>query len=223
MKNDSKSDPVGIDGRQRRASALATREKILRAAIEEIADRGYERARLVDIAERAGLTVGSVYTWFKNKSDLFNAALELSISEQQGKNLAFIDSDKVRELGTEPSSHWLMLIASLSPRQSSLDKGPTDAQKLLIEALKSAWRDEESYETVRPQIAQLVEQYKVIINNAMELGAIDKALNAELLARLFIAFPVGLSLLTLSGLPDPDPAAFIPFFERFNSTLKPKK
>jgi AcrR family transcriptional regulator len=214
---------VNIDGRQRRSSALATREKILRAAIEEIADRGYERARLVDIAERADLTVGSVYTWFKNKSDLFNAALEYSLAEQQTRNMSFLQSDGVRELGTEANSHWMMLIASLAPRNTARDNGPTDAQKLLIEALKSAWRDEESYDTVRPQIATLFDQYKVIITNAMDAGAIDKALDADLLARLFLAFPVGLSLLTLAGLPDPDPAAFIPFFERFDKTLRPQE
>jgi len=212
---------VNIDGRQRRSSALATREKILQAAVTEIADRGYERARLVDIAERADLTVGSVYTWFKNKSDLFNAALEYSLAEQQTRNIGFLVSDDVRELGTEPQSHWMILIGSLAPRNTARDTGPTDAQKLLIEALKSAWRDEESYDTVRPQIAKLFDQYKLIIANAMDAGAIDKALDADLLARLFLAFPVGLSLLTLSGLPDPDPAAFIPFFERFDMTLKP--
>jgi len=214
---------VNIDGRQRRSSALATREKILRAAVEEIADRGYERARLVDIAERADLTVGSVYTWFKNKSDLFNAALEYSIAEQQMSNMKFIESDRAREMGAETNSHWLMLIASLAPRNTKHNKGPTDAQKLLIEALKSAWRDEESHDTVRPQIVNLFDQYKVIIENAMETGAIDKALDANVMARLFLAFPIGLSLLTLSGLPDPDPAAYIPFFERFSKTLKPPK
>ena len=214
---------VNIGGRSRRSSALATRERILRAAVEEIADRGYERARLVDIAERADLTVGSVYTWFKNKSDLFNAALEYSLAKQHADNLSYAQSDDVRELGTEPNSHWMMLIASLAPRNTARDKGPTDAQKLLIEALKSAWRDEESYDTVRPQIAKLFDQYKVIITNAMEGGAIDTALDADLLARLFLAFPVGLSLLTLSGLPDPDPAAFVPFFQRFDATIRPQE
>jgi AcrR family transcriptional regulator len=213
---------VNIDGRSRRSSALASREKILRAAIAEIADRGYERARLVDIAERADLTVGSVYTWFKNKSDLFNAALEYSLAEQQSRNMILL-SDDIRELSTEPISHWMVLIGSLAPRNTAHDKGPTDAQKLLIEALKSAWRDEDSYDTVRPQIARLFDQYKVIITNAMNDGAIDKALSADLLARLFLAFPVGLSLLTLSGLPDPDPAAFIPFFERFGKTIRPQE
>lgn len=214
---------VNNDGYLRRSSPLATKEKILQAAVAEIADRGYEHARLVDIAERAGLTVGSVYTWFENKSDLFNAALEYSLAQQQEKNLAFLDSEAALELDTEPNSHWLVLLAMLAPRHIIFDKGPTDAQKLLIEALKSAWRDEESHDTVRPQIAKLFDQYKVIITNAMNAGSIDTALDADLLARLFLAFPIGLSLLTLSGLPDPEPAAFIPFFERFNKTLKPQK
>lgn len=218
-----KGNIVKIDGRLRRSSALISRENILRAAIAEIADRGYERARLIDIAARAGLTVGSVYTWFKNKSDLFNAALEFSLAEQQTENLIFMQSDEVRDSGAEPMAHWLLLIGSLAPRDSVHNKGPTDAQKLLIEALKSAWRDEESQETVRPQISKLLQQYEKVVSDAMTAGAIDSALDANLLARLFLAFPIGLSLLTLSGLPDPDPAAFIPFFERFNKTLKPQK
>ncbi|NDF69473.1 MAG: TetR family transcriptional regulator, partial [Actinobacteria bacterium] len=65
---------VNIDGRDRRPWALQTRDKILNAAVEEIAERGFERARLVDIAERAGVTVGSIYTWYRDKTDLFTAA-----------------------------------------------------------------------------------------------------------------------------------------------------
>ncbi len=220
MKDEHQVRIVEIDGRLRRVSALATRENILRAAIVEIADRGYEHARLVDISERAGITVGSIYTWFKNKSDLFNAALEFSLSEQQTKNLAIIQSDEEHKLETKPSPHWLLLIASLVPGNTSHKTGPTDAQKLLIEALMSAWRDEESQETVLPQLSKLLNQYHQIITDAMATGAIDQSLDADLLARLFLAFPVGLSLLTLSGLSAPEPAAFIPLLERFNRTLK---
>ncbi|NBR92516.1 MAG: TetR family transcriptional regulator [Actinobacteria bacterium] len=50
---------VNIDGRDRRPWAVVSREKLLRAAIAEIADRGYEHARLVDIAARADMTVGA--------------------------------------------------------------------------------------------------------------------------------------------------------------------
>ncbi|NCX78755.1 MAG: TetR/AcrR family transcriptional regulator [Actinobacteria bacterium] len=77
---------VNIDGRDRRPWALQTRDKILNAAVEEIAERGFERARLVDIAERAGVTVGSIYTWYRDKTDLFTAALDHAIEEQRSNN-----------------------------------------------------------------------------------------------------------------------------------------
>ena len=65
---------VTVDGRDRRPWALASRERLLEAATEEIAAVGFERARLAEIASRADMTPGSVYTWFANKEELFRAA-----------------------------------------------------------------------------------------------------------------------------------------------------
>ncbi len=208
---------INIDGRDRRPWAVISREKLLEAAVAEIADRGYENARLVDIAARANLTVGSVYTWFKNKSDLFNAALEYAITSQQERNRAQLESEET----LKGSAHWMLMITALAPRQGSADSGPTAAQKLLIEALKAAWRDEDSRDVIMPQIAGLLAQYENTIRQGMAEGAIASDLDANLLARLFMAFPIGLSMLTLAGLPDPNPASFIPFFQRFGETLKP--
>ena len=56
----------------------------------------------------------------------------------------------------------------------------------------------------------------------MAAGNIDSKLDTKILARLFLAFPIGLSLLTLSGLPDPDMRNMIVFFERFAEVLKPR-
>jgi len=50
---------VRIDGKDRRPWSVASRETLLQAAIAEIAERGYEHARLVDIAARADMTVGN--------------------------------------------------------------------------------------------------------------------------------------------------------------------
>jgi AcrR family transcriptional regulator len=46
------------------------REKIFYAAVEEFASQGFEKARISDIAERAGISHGSVYTYFKTKDDI---------------------------------------------------------------------------------------------------------------------------------------------------------
>jgi AcrR family transcriptional regulator len=53
-----------------------TRTRILTAAEQEFAEKGYEGARLADIAEAAGCSVGTVYVRFKDKSALFLAIAE---------------------------------------------------------------------------------------------------------------------------------------------------
>ena len=47
-----------------------TRERVLSAALEVFTDRGYAAATVEEIAERAGLTKGAVYYWFRDKEDL---------------------------------------------------------------------------------------------------------------------------------------------------------
>ena len=76
-----------VNGRNRRPWALQSREKLLKAATEEIARVGFDKARLVDIAKAADMTAGSVYTWFENKEDLFRAALEDALESQLLGNL----------------------------------------------------------------------------------------------------------------------------------------
>ena len=55
----------------RRAPAVRdTRERVLSAALEVFAERGYHAATVEEIAERAGMTKGAVYYWFRDKVDL---------------------------------------------------------------------------------------------------------------------------------------------------------
>lgn len=52
------------------------RDVIVAAALDEFFDRGFSAARMDDIAERAGLSKGALYLYFKSKEDLFNAMIE---------------------------------------------------------------------------------------------------------------------------------------------------
>lgn len=67
----------------------ATRARILAAAEEEFAEKGYEGARIADIAARAGCSVGAVYFRFKDKSALFLAIVE-SFAEGARANLKMV-------------------------------------------------------------------------------------------------------------------------------------
>jgi AcrR family transcriptional regulator len=54
---------------QRRPAARP--EEILRAALQEFGAAGYERARLADIARRAGVSKATLYLYFDSKDALF--------------------------------------------------------------------------------------------------------------------------------------------------------
>jgi AcrR family transcriptional regulator len=56
--------------------SLVTRERIVAAAEKAFADKGYEGARISDIARRAGCSVGAVYFRFADKDALFFAIAE---------------------------------------------------------------------------------------------------------------------------------------------------
>ena len=57
--------------KRRSLSPQARREAILAAALDEFTARGYEGARLDDVAKRAGVAKGTIYLYFTDKQALF--------------------------------------------------------------------------------------------------------------------------------------------------------
>jgi len=54
-----------------RARLAAARERIVDAALTQLAEGGYASASVVAVARRAGVATGSVYRHFPSKADLF--------------------------------------------------------------------------------------------------------------------------------------------------------
>ena len=57
-----------------RARAAAARERIVLAALDQLAEGGYASTSMVAVARRAGVATGSVYRHFPSKGDLFAEA-----------------------------------------------------------------------------------------------------------------------------------------------------
>jgi AcrR family transcriptional regulator len=57
-----------------RARAAAARERIVLAALDQLAEGGYASASMAAVARRAGVATGSVYRHFPSKGDLFAEA-----------------------------------------------------------------------------------------------------------------------------------------------------
>jgi len=52
------------------------RNRIMSAALDEFMSKGYEGSSMRDIASEAGVAIGNVYRYFKNKDELFNSIME---------------------------------------------------------------------------------------------------------------------------------------------------
>lgn len=63
--------PVASSPTVREARGAARRETILAAALDEFSARGFEAARLEDVAKRAGIAKGTIYLYFSDKESLF--------------------------------------------------------------------------------------------------------------------------------------------------------
>lgn len=87
------------------------RQRLLDAAAEEFAERGFNAARLTEVARRAGFTKGAVYSNFESKQDLFAELFAQRSLELAGRVLAEIaglNPSAAVERGGEAIASWMM-------------------------------------------------------------------------------------------------------------------
>jgi AcrR family transcriptional regulator len=72
-------------GSEANPAAAARRAAILDAALHVFAEHGYESARLDEVAARAGVAKGTLYLYFKDKEDLFEAMVRSAVAPIMGK------------------------------------------------------------------------------------------------------------------------------------------
>ena len=65
------------------AHEQAVRQRIVDAAIRVFGEMGYQRATVQDVVRASGLSVGAVYTHFKNKEELFLVACACEVEPQK--------------------------------------------------------------------------------------------------------------------------------------------
>ena len=112
------------------ARRAATRERIVAAALDQLAEGGYASASVQAIATRAGVATGTVYRHFPSKSDLFAEAFRRA-SARELAVLAEIAEDDDR-----PARERLALAAETFARRALAS--PTRAYALLAEPVDPA-------------------------------------------------------------------------------------
>ena len=77
----------------RKARSAERRDAILAAALDEFSARGFEAARLDDVARRAGVAKGTIYLYFRDKESLFQELIRTMLTPLVGTIEAMGEAD----------------------------------------------------------------------------------------------------------------------------------
>jgi AcrR family transcriptional regulator len=189
-----------------------TRQRILAAAEEVFAERGYEGAALADIARRAGFTTGAIYGCFRDKAELLLEVVRSVLESQQEAAVAYSRLDPGD--GALPAR-----VAGLADQ--FVDEAGARQRALVLEAHVAARRDPEVGELLRAFQAGRLEELTRAIERAQEAGEVDAAVDAATVATLFLAIPLGVVVLDAAGVELPSSADWAEVAQHMTTTLRP--
>ncbi|MGH3237313.1 MAG: TetR family transcriptional regulator [Streptosporangiaceae bacterium] len=169
-------------GRIAGVTAAETRERLLRAAADVFARRGYDGTRVADIATAADVSNGALYAHFGSKAELLVAALRAHGRRLLAEVLA---ADPGR-----PITDLLLLVGRRLPRRRD-GRG-----YLIVEALVAARRDEDVARPMRDYVGERADSIAELVRAAQAGGEIDPALSPGALAHFCFLLAMGSALVT---------------------------
>jgi AcrR family transcriptional regulator len=184
-------------GRIAGVTAAETRERLLRAAADVFAERGYDGTRVADIAAAAGVSNGALYAHFASKADLLVAALRA-----HGRNLL---ADMFAAGPDRPVVELLLAVGRWLPRRRDV-RG-----YLIVEALVAARRDEDVARPMHEYVGERADWLAGLMRLAQAGGELDPALSPAALAHFCLLLAMGSALVTpdLHAIDEDDWAALL--------------
>lgn len=158
------------------------RDRLVAAAAEVFSEKGYDGARVQEIATRAGLTTGAIYGRFAGKAELLRAAIEAQSTSELDELFASHDFDgRITDILTTLGSH-------LVSRRSTTERA------LLLEAFVAARRDPVVKRLVREILEDRAERMAMLVVNAKGSALISGELDTLAVVRFCHAVGLGFLL-----------------------------
>ena len=183
----------------------SVRDRLVAAAAEVFAERGYEGARVQEIVRRAGLSTGAIYTNFRNKADLLLAAVGTASVDSLFATieLAGGTAEGLRRAGHE------------------LPTARRDKRPLLFEALVAARRDPEVAALLRKRLVTFRSLVAHVVATGQREGDLAPDVDAAAVAEFCQALGMGFLLMEAVGLPHAGEAEWSALIDRLLDAVTP--
>jgi TetR/AcrR family acrAB operon transcriptional repressor len=178
--------------RRTKEEAAQTRQDLLAAALTVFSQKGYEAARLEDIAEISGVTRGAIYFHFGNKAGLFMALVE----DASTLGVQAIDR-AVEQGGTFAEITGRILVNTLSLLEE--DRRFREVMALSLFMTGSSPELEDFTRRRSAEALTLVEKISGFFQMGIEQSDLRSDLDPATVARALLAYQNGLAMLWLAN------------------------
>ncbi len=162
------------------------RDRIIQAAVTVFSEKGYHRATISDVVQRSGLSVGAIYTHFKNKEELFLHSCDL----MSGQGL---DELAIRLAPLASTADRLR--AAIAYYVETIDEfGDAPGQVGLVRAWAEAGEEPGVREMLVRRRERLVGASQLLIREGIARAELPSWVDVDALARGFMALLDGLLL-----------------------------
>ena len=167
----------------RAQSRMQTRQRLLDAAADTFARKGFAAASLDEIAEAAGFSIGAVYSNFTSKDDLF-AQLMVDSSGELINRVAHT-MDTARTEGEHPFRALGQILIDIADK----DIGSAELE---TEFWLHAVRNPEAMETFAQRSKQTWSSLRAVVVDVLAYNGVDDTVDPESFATLVSALFDGL-------------------------------
>ncbi|MEM7437408.1 MAG: TetR/AcrR family transcriptional regulator [Myxococcota bacterium] len=173
----------GPEQRALQARALRTRRALIDASVLEFSERGWAGTNTKTIAARAGVSVGSVYTYFPNKTTLLREVALTFIAQNMDRAIALLPEES--DIGADELLEHLRGLAAFVLSGFRRDRGLHDVlrERRRVDAdIRTLWRDQE--ERLIRRVAEFLSDIGVpgdtVPVSVCLFGMVDGAIEAHL-------------------------------------------
>ena len=176
--------------------------RLLAAATAEFAERGYAGARVAEIARRAGVTTGAIYSRYRGKAELLAEAIDAATSDEFDE--LFTDhrfSGRMEDILRIAGSH-------LIDRDATPDRTAAYGPGLLLESFTAARHERDVAVLLRSRMSDRHDRLAQVVEAAKAEGGIEAGVDTTALVTFCHAVGLGFLLLEVVDLPMPERTAW---------------
>lgn len=192
----------------RRRQPAETRDRLLAAAVQLFAERGYDGVRVRDIAERAGVTTGAIYAHYPDVAAL--------LADAAGRAIDYGMQAVARVRPGELTEGLLRGgLSTAHGRRLSRE------QALLLEAIVAARREPALRDALSTALGERLAVLQAALEHGQAAGELRTDLPADALAWFLYLAPIGMLAGRAAGLPGPDLDDLAGMYRTFINGLRP--